>query len=254
MPPLSREEYLRAVVPQSPIGPIAEDLAAFLGMERAEVERRARADAEDTSLRREWMKKSITLSEEDVRRFYTASRHGYLFSHALADRYSFNKYRKIRPFCVGPRLLDYGAGNGTISLLLALYDGFHVTAVDIESAHSRFAAFRFARYKTSIRQVILEGNSFPAGRFHTILALDVLEHCVDWRGFLEWAEASLEPQGRLVLKVSFALYPGGALHITDRTNLSADTLRDALARLRFQPIFSDDSLFVYERSSKKPPP
>lgn len=244
---IDRETYLFEVVPRLGMDPTVVDLAEFLGVPVEEAKRRAEAGAKDAALRASWKAEPPAIDEAAIRRFYRDHAEGYLYSHALADRYYYGKYEAIRPHLIGPRVLDYGAGNGTLALLLARLGGFEVTAADLPSPHFDFARFRFRKYADlSIEGVEIPDAGYPRGRWNTILALDVLEHVADWRGFLRW---SADSANRLVLRVAFDLYDDGALHIADRTGLTADALLAEAEAAGLAPRVRDEArgLFVFAR-------
>lgn len=244
---IDREAYIRDVVPRLRMRPVAADLADFLGVDRREVESRARCDAHDDALRAEWLAEPPELSEAAVRRFYAASRDGYVFAHALADRYAYDKYRSVKPYFTGTKILDYGAGNGTLAMIIGRLESCRVFAADIDGPQARFAAWRYKKYGLPIEPIVISESGYPAGTWDTILCLDVLEHVVDWRGAVEWMAKSLPPGGRLILIVSFELYPGGALHVTDRTGLTPDELRGHAVTAGMRAIAVDGELFVFEK-------
>lgn len=110
----------------------------------------------------------------------------------LADR--------VRPYA-GARLLDLGAGIGTIALLLA--DGREVTALEPDLPLADILRARTAG-NPHFTVVVDEASSFLAGQnavFDSIVCLNVLEHIEAEAETLAACRSALAPGGHLLLLV-----------------------------------------------------
>ncbi|MEX2589857.1 MAG: methyltransferase domain-containing protein, partial [Chitinophagales bacterium] len=77
------------------------------------------------------------------------------------------KFRRLKPFIKGPKVLDIGCGNGGFSLKL-MQEGFDVTPLDIQDK----SAFE------QIKPLVFDGKNLPFedNTFDTALLITVLHH------------------------------------------------------------------------------
>ncbi len=225
-PLFPRETFRGEIVPRLGMRSLTEDLAEFSGLSADEVVRRADTAIDD--LHQVWRARQPSLDDAAVREVYRQCATGYLFKWANGDRYRYTKYARIRPLLHGTTLLDYGTATGCMALFASRLDGFAVTAADIDTPYFAFARFRFAKYG-GVTPLATEREEVPRGAFDTVICLDVLEHIVDWRAALDTCLAARRPGGRLLLDVAYDRYDDGALHISDRTGLTAVALAAHLA-------------------------
>jgi SAM-dependent methyltransferase len=129
--------------------------------------------------------------------FYRSSS-GYLFANALHP-YS----PKLDRLTTG-RVLDYGAGVGCHSIPLAKR-GLEVDFVEISRMQADFLRFRAARHGLGqLREVppFFQNKFDPVkcvtGRYHAIIAMDVLEHIPDYQLVVRHFIEHLEPGGVII--------------------------------------------------------
>lgn len=208
----------------------------------------ARSNSEEENLRAEWNEQSLR-SEKEVRKFYSSSEYGYLFSHALADRFFYDKFSLVKEFGTGKDYLDYGAGLGAVAMYLKeFFPDKNLTLADLPSTHFRFAKFRFRKYGIPVSFLEIPEEGYPRGEWDTIYSFDVLEHIVDWEECIDWMNRALRPGGRLLLIVSFDLYTDRALHLTDRTGLNEETLKKRLGENGMKEVEIESPVFVFEKT------
>jgi len=97
----------------------------------------------------------------------------------------------------GARVLDYGAGIGTYSLILAERADIQVDALEISPALRDYIQWR-AGGKTNIRPVHLID-----GPYNAIICIDTIEHLPAPEYFPVLAKAALVPRGRLMATWTF---------------------------------------------------
>jgi len=128
--------------------------------------------------------------------------HATLRRMAALDRYNSFLFEQVRP-AIGQRVLEVGAGTGTITQFLR--DRDRVLATDVDSQYIHLLERRF-EHNGNVDVAIYDLSRPPPERvsaqtYDTILCLNVLEHVADDRGALARMYDLLEPGGRLVLLV-----------------------------------------------------
>lgn len=128
--------------------------------------------------------------------------HATLKRMSALDRYNAFLFELIRPM-VGQRVLEVGAGTGTMTAFLV--DRARVLATDVDAQYVHQLERRFeGSPNVTVAAFDLEGE-VPAGiaeqRYDTVICLNVLEHVADDRGALERLGRLLEPGGRLIALV-----------------------------------------------------
>lgn len=127
---------------------------------------------------------------------------------------------KVMRFARGA-CLDYGAGNGEITLQLA-DSGHSTTYYDVDGVSARFAKTRalqrsldvkFAHHKEQLR------TRLQTGGFDTIFSLDVLEHLPDLEGELKFLAELLNPGGRLVFDVPAGSTKSHPMHLNHKVDI-----------------------------------
>jgi len=104
---------------------------------------------------------------------------------------------------LGADVLEVGCGSGTFTALMAAR-GHSVTGIDIDPSYVEAAKQRVSKFAGAR---IACGDATAAEwseRFDTVVALDVVEHIEDDRGFLRRLARALKPGGKLVVKVPAA--------------------------------------------------
>lgn len=131
-------------------------------------------------------------------------RHGHLILHDMSSLRRFNRWMAdtIRPW-VGRRVLETGAGIGNLTTRLLPRERY--AATDIDPMYLHYLSNLFAgRSRVEVAKLDLtrEEDFQPwAGRFDTVICLNVLEHIADDRGTLRRMRSTLAPGGRLCLLV-----------------------------------------------------
>jgi len=99
----------------------------------------------------------------------------------------------------GLAILDIGCGGGILAESLARF-GADVTAIDPAKQNIEVARAHAARSHLAIdyRCLSVEALAEAATRFDVVLAMEVIEHVRDLRGFLRHAAALVRPGGMLV--------------------------------------------------------
>ncbi len=168
--------------------------------------------------------------------------HATLRRMAALDRYNTFLFDQIRSH-VGQRVLEVGAGTGTITQFLR--DRDRTLATDIDAQYLHLLERRFEGNVNVDAALYDLGQPPPPAvasqKYDTIICLNVLEHIADDRGALERLFELLEPGGKLILLVP----AHGALYgeIDQAIGHYRRYEKDALARLLSAVGFESDELF-----------
>jgi glycosyltransferase involved in cell wall biosynthesis len=135
---------------------------------------------------------------------YKPDEHGSNILVSLSNVTRFNRWMGdvVRPF-LGTRVLEIGAGIGNLTARFCPRDAYTVT--DVNPLHLDYLARTFrARPYVEVRKCDLaDARDFEAlaGRFDTVVCLNVLEHVPDEARALANLRHALEPCGRVILLV-----------------------------------------------------
>jgi SAM-dependent methyltransferase len=105
----------------------------------------------------------------------------------------------------GKRVLDAGCGAGYGSAELA-HAAESVVGVDRAPEAIEFAGAHYALANLSFEEASCEALPHADASFELVVAFEVIEHLVDWRGFLREARRVLVPNGQLVVSTPNKLY------------------------------------------------
>jgi 2-polyprenyl-3-methyl-5-hydroxy-6-metoxy-1,4-benzoquinol methylase len=135
---------------------------------------------------------------------YADDRYGARILMTIERAHNFNRWMAdaIRPQ-VGAYVLEIGAGIGNITVHLIPRDRY--VASDVDPAYLDYLrSFARSRPYMDVQAIDVEDEGAfrrLAGRFDTVICLNVLEHVKDPIGALRNMRRALEPGGRLILYV-----------------------------------------------------
>jgi 2-polyprenyl-3-methyl-5-hydroxy-6-metoxy-1,4-benzoquinol methylase len=169
---------------------------------------------------------------------YADDEHGAHILQSLERAHRFNAWMAdaILPF-VGSRVLEIGAGIGNITTQMIPRD--HYLATDIAPHYLDYLrSFALSKPYLEVRRIDLQdpGAFTPlAGRFDTVICLNVLEHVADPIGALRNMHRALGAGGRLILYVpqGQGLYSSLDEVLGHRCRYSAEQLRRELVEAGF---------------------
>ena len=192
---------------------VVADLVDYTALPRETVERELSTRV-GTSFRAEWHATPDGLRQDH---WYYLSSKGYLFANAVHFPDTSFAEQYVRPHVAGRgRVLDFGAGTGNLSLLLAAA-GLDVWASELNALQREFIRFRAARHDLGAQVTVTEPwSELPREAFDAIVAVDVLEHLSDCRGVLERELLpALAPGGVLVENSPFVVNSANPMHHED---------------------------------------
>lgn len=168
---------------------------------------RSHPDAEDKEGLAQWYRENSLYYLFDLSAFHLACKH---------IEFSLDILGLAKGKC-----LDYGAGNGELALALARL-GLRSTYYDLEGTTKQFAAWRAGRDGLNVEFVsdrgLLAGS---AGKFDTVISLDVLEHMPDIGGELDFLASMLAPGGILVLSAPVGGTSSHPMHLEHDLDVAA---------------------------------
>lgn len=191
---------------------VVEDLVAFTGLDRADVETELRTRRR-LNFRGEWHATPPGLRNDDW--FYLSSK-TYLFANAVHFADATVPDRVCAHVDEGGLVLDFGGGAGQLTLALTAR-GRRVAFVDINALQRDFLRFRVARHGLGdLIEVRDPWDALPPGAFAGIVAIDVLEHLPDVRRTVrDELVPSLAPGGVLVEDSPFVVNASNPMHHED---------------------------------------
>lgn len=177
------------------------ELAEYLERPPDKVLEDCRSGAE--RLKREWLE-SAPDSPEKVSEFYRDT-NDYLYDltwwHTLSEDESALaavEALEVAEDCMARTVLDFGAGIGSLGILLAK-NGFEVTLAEINPVLADYSRHRFARRGLTASFLDVTSETLPEAAFDFVSAVDVMEH--------------LPEPGETLRSLAGALRPGGTLYI-----------------------------------------
>ena len=135
---------------------------------------------------------------------YRPDEYGSNILQSMSEVPSFNRWMGdvVKPF-VGSRVLEVGAGLGNLSRMLLPRDRYTVS--DINPLYLAYlAGFADGKPYVDVQRFDLggEGGAGPlAGRYDTVVCLNVLEHIADEALAIRNIRSALEPGGRAIILV-----------------------------------------------------
>lgn len=227
------------------------ELSEYTGLSEAEVEERCRCAVDDQ--RDAWYQADRSREEELVE-FYNGC-DAYLFEllwwHALEQGLAPSWNARLvdiaeRFGC--RRFLDFGAGIGTNSILMA-QAGLTVTNADISEVMQQFARWRLHRRGIEAAFIDLKSAALPREAYDLISAVDVLEHVSNPLEALATLHDALAPGGVLVFDV-IASRPDSdrPFHLMR----SKYPIRSRIRELGFRYVESFQKYVVYQRAERSP--
>ncbi len=227
---------------------LAAEGAEYLGASDEEMQER---------LRRSWQIRAATLHESfpagaspsELASYYAEQEHGLVHSlywHSLEpDRYALHAVaglHVVQEFAEGRRVLDFGHGIGSATILFARH-GFEITLADVSDVYRSFARWRLERRALRAAFVDLLEDEPEHGAFDAIVSFDVLEHVPDPLETVARLRTWLRPGGVLVMNVAFGVDPENPEHLLPRRRGVLDRIRS----LGFERIASPTLLVFYRR-------
>jgi len=171
----------------------AFDLCRFMGLTFNEALDRMEEKYGGKMLAQEWKKLNpVTQKERDL---YYKNTEFYIYdlSWYNASAPMIGVYNEIYKLCQGKKVLDFGGGIGTLTMLLS-HNGFDVSYYDLDSKTSQYARKRFEFYGVK-PNVYLDDLDSIKDKFDVIVATDVLEHLENPVAYVEKLSEKLNDNG-----------------------------------------------------------
>lgn len=249
-----RDLWLSAVLLPDETDPRAScirELAEYTGLPEAEVERRCEGAVDDQ--RDQWYEGDRSTPEGLIDFYNDCDAYLYelLWWHALeqgeapawnARLLTLAREEKTK------RYLDFGAGIGTNSILLA-GEGIEVELADVSDVMQKFAKWRLERRGIAAHYIDLKTTALEPQRYDMISAVDVLEHVPDPLETLEQITNALVPGGLLVFDL-IASKPDAErpFHLLR----SKYPIRSRIRGLGYSLVESFQKYLVYRKSGRSP--
>lgn len=189
---------------------LVEDLAAYVSLTTDEVRERM-ANSPNLAVAEKWRQANPQTPEEVVS-FYRSCQE-YLFDLAMWNASDpFRGLVGMLPDVSGKRVLDFGAGLGSLSMLLQSR-GARVDYLDLPGLPSEFAQFRAKRLGLYHKMGWLNSLDATRRRYDLVIAIDVFEHLADLPTELKRIARALKPGGLLFFHNNFGQQELHPMHI-----------------------------------------
>lgn len=189
---------------------MVKDLATFAKLTTNEV-RAAMTNSPNLIVAERW-KTANPQSPEEIRDFYCTCQE-YLFELAMWNASdSFRWLVSMLPEISGKDILDYGAGLGSLSLLLQKR-GARVDYLDLPGFPFRFAQFRAKRLGIYDEMGWLHSLDATGPKYGMVIAIDVFEHLQELPEELKRIAGVLKPDGLLFYHNNFGQQEFYPMHI-----------------------------------------
>jgi SAM-dependent methyltransferase len=158
----------------------------------------------------------------------TAAQDFWLDRLGVAHRFNAWVFSRFSRY-LGRHILEVGCGSGNFTTLMAA-GGHKVTGCDLHAPYVDIARARLADYPAARVMCADATQADFEGGYDTVVLLDVLEHIEDDVGFLARLRATLQPGGRIIIKVPAYrwLYCGMDRAIGHYRRYDRASLRDTL--------------------------
>lgn len=189
---------------------LVEDLAAYASLTTDEV--RARMSNSPNLVVADKWKQLNPQTPEEINNFYSSCQE-YLFDLAMWNASdTFRSFIGMLPDVSGERILDFGAGLGSLSLLLQNW-GARVDYLGLPGFPFEFARFRAKRLGVFHKMGWLHSLDATRRRYDLVIAIDVFEHLVDLPTELKRISRALKPGGLLFYHNNFGQQEFYPMHI-----------------------------------------
>jgi 2-polyprenyl-3-methyl-5-hydroxy-6-metoxy-1,4-benzoquinol methylase len=181
-------------------------------------------------------------SEDEVNEFYMKT-NSYIYelmaaNHIVQTLYSyFVLINKIKDLNINT-ILDYGAGAGTLCILLKKL-GYNVIYADLPGKTYDFAKFRFDKRELDIRMLNLLETNINEEEFDCILSTEVVEHVVDSEKLINEFSDYLKKDQYLIVSESCEYTEDFASHLEHNKVFGGDKFIGLTEKYNFKQIKKD---------------
>jgi len=239
---------------------VTVELAAMLGKTDDEM-RELIVTGNRTMVERWKLEKPDTSNPEALARWYSETSYWYLGAHAefhLTYKHILFMLDVLR--LARGRCLDFGAGNGDLSLALAR-GGHETVHFDVPGSSLDFARWRAQRRQLPLCFLTQRAELKPfIGGFDTIVSLDVLEHIPDLAAVLDLFSSLLAPGGRLIINIPFGATAAHPMHLDHPKvdvpcalrRLGLEDIKSPALKLRGSELLRKRDVLLYEKPPRPP--
>lgn len=186
-------------------------------------------------------------NEKDVNRFYKET-NSYIYELMAANNiiqtlFTFGTVAQRMQRLGISKVLDYGGGAGTLSILLKKL-GFAVTFADLKSKTADFAKWRFKQRNLNIPNLVLSGDvsadlkklKIKKGEFDCILCTEVIEHVNRPLDLVKSFSESLSSGGVLVISESCEYTEQFSSHLESNKKYGGKNFAKIMKKYGFVPL------------------
>lgn len=190
---------------------LTEDIAEFTGIPYEDVVKHVTASKDDTEYRRNlWNGMIKEVTKDTIWDYYRSDQYAaFIFWQSVqgSDKPVMPQVlaNVIDRYFTQPRILDYGCGNGMLSLGLKHMKFDDITLADIPHWYNKFLQFISSKYSLGFKFVPIEAwNEYPLDqKYDFIICNEVLEHVWDPESTLLHLVEHLEHMGYIYLSTFF---------------------------------------------------
>ncbi|MFH1624567.1 MAG: tetratricopeptide repeat protein, partial [Pseudomonadota bacterium] len=236
-----------------PVGDAILEVSAYTREPMEEVREKLRVEE---PVRKDWERSRPNVSiEADLIRFYSETDsliYDGMASHARDGQLALhNRLIEICKELGVSKILDYGAGVGTLCLFLK-EERFNVIHADIKGKTFDFAKWRYSIRKKDIPMIPLPNDDVERIEVDCIICLEVIEHVLDPTKVLEMFYRMLPSDGVLIMSESCGAIIHCATHLKSNKRYAGEKFFELMEKVGFERLKQYDSLYpkVYRKTAE----
>jgi len=224
----------------SPKHAALQELKEYLRLPEKEISKKMLVEV---PVAEEWKKFNPDITnEEEINNFYSKT-DAYVFelmaaNHIIQTLYSYfiltEKLKKLKV----KKIIDYGAGAGTLCILFKKL-GYDIDYADLPGKLSDFAKWRFEKRNIEIPMIDMAQKPIDEESYDCIISTEVIEHVVNPIKLLELFSQTLKGGGVLVVSESCEYIEDFSSHLESNRKYGGKEFIDIVEKMGFKQVMKE---------------